>query len=147
MKFLVDFMLGKLARDLRILGFDVKYIQPTSPLVLIQIAKMESRIIITRNTKLKNYPEVFFIDSEIPQNQVKIVLKQFNLERNIRPFSRCLNCGALLHPLSKSEVKGRVPFFVYENQEEFSICPQCQKIYWPGSHHKNMLQRIKKMLK
>lgn len=147
MKFLVDFMLGKLARELRMLGFDVKYAKPDSPLVLLQIAKTENRIILSRNTKLKEYPEVFFIESEIPQEQVKSVLNRFNLESEIKPFSRCLECGELLQSMDKSEVKGRVPFFVFQNHDDFSICINCQKIYWRGSHLKNMQQRIKKILR
>ncbi|MCX7785892.1 MAG: Mut7-C RNAse domain-containing protein [candidate division WOR-3 bacterium] len=147
MKFLVDFMLGKLARELRMLGFDVKYIQPNSPLVLLQIAKTENRTILSRNTKLKDYPEVLFIESEIPHEQIKRVLKQFNLEKEIRPFSRCIVCNELLQSIDKPEVKGRVPFFVFQTQKDFSVCPQCQKIYWRGSHWKNMQQRIKKILK
>ncbi|MEO0092556.1 MAG: Mut7-C RNAse domain-containing protein [candidate division WOR-3 bacterium] len=147
MKFLVDFMLGKLARELRMLGFDAKYIKPDNPLVLLQIAKTENRIILSRNTKLKDYPEVFFIESEIPQEQVKSIINRFNLEKEIRPFSRCLECGELLQSIDKSEVKGRVPFFVFQNHDDFSICSKCQKIYWKGSHLKNMQQKIKKILR
>lgn len=151
-KFLVDFMLGKLARELRIIGFDVQYIRPPdiknkSPLTVINLLKQQERIILTRNTKLKGYSDVVFITSEKPNEQIEQVIKQFNLKKEIKPFNRCLVCNEILISVAKDEVKGRVPFYIFQTKNEFSCCPRCQKIYWQGTHLKDMKKRVRKLQK
>jgi uncharacterized protein len=150
-KFLVDFMLGKLARELRLLGFDTRYINPLTdelpnPTVLLKLAQSENRIILTRNTKLKNYPGVVFINSDYIDEQIALVIKSFKLKIDIKPFSRCLVCNEILVSIKKREIKGRVPFYIFQTKDEFSSCPKCQKIYWAGTHQKNMLARVRKLI-
>lgn len=151
-KFLVDFMLGKLAREIRLLGFDASYIQPQNlpnknPLALINLAKADNRIILTRNTQLKDYAEVFFITSEKTNEQIKQVIKHFQLEKAINPFSRCLICNEVLMSVTKESVKGKVPFYIFQTKQEFASCLKCQKIYWAGTHRKDMQKRVKKINK
>jgi uncharacterized protein with PIN domain len=62
-------------------------------------------------------------------------------------FSRCLLCNVLLDPISREEVEGMVPDFIFYQQKEFFRCPQCQRIYWPGSHRENMQKRIEGLFK
>ncbi|MCX7757675.1 MAG: Mut7-C RNAse domain-containing protein [candidate division WOR-3 bacterium] len=148
-KFLADFMLGKLARELRILGFDTEYLAydkltDKTPFGALKIAQNENRILLTRNKKLKNSPQVFFIESEIVQEQVIQVLTHFKLHKDIKLGSRCLICNSLLNPIPKETVKGRVPYYIYKTQNEFVFCARCQKIYWAGSHYLDMQNRLKK---
>jgi uncharacterized protein with PIN domain len=150
-RFLVDFMLGKLARELRMLGFDTHYLsydklQNRNPLEIIKIALKEQRILLTRNQKLKNYPQVFFIESDKTSHQVTAVLNHFQLRAYAQPGSRCLECNDLLQPASKENLKGKVPYYIYKTQNEFYRCPTCQKIYWPGTHYTDMKKRIEKYL-
>lgn len=150
-KFLVDFMLGKLARELRLLGFDASYIKPQNlpdknPLTLLNLAKADNRIILTRNTQLQNFPEVLFITSEKIAEQIKQVITYFKLEKEIAPFSRCLLCNEVLVAVPKDAVKGKVPFYIFQTKEKFAYCPKCQKIYWAGSHLKDMQKRLKKII-
>lgn len=151
-KILVDFMLGKLARALRIMGFDTSYIRAAdlpnkNPLILLKLAKEDNRIILTRNTKLKQYPEVFFITSEKINEQLDQVIKHYKLKKEIKLFSRCLICNEVLVGVAKEIVKGRVPFYTFETHDQFVECPKCKKIYWQGTHLQNMTKRVKKVLK
>lgn len=150
-KFLVDFMLGKLTRELRLLGFDTRYINLQTddlrnPMILLKLAQSENRIILTRNTKLKNYSGVVFINSEYINEQIAQVIKSFKLKIDIKPFSRCLVCNEILISVKKEEIKGKVPFYIFQTKDEFSCCPKCQKIYWAGTHQKNMRERVRKLI-
>ncbi len=144
-------MLGKLARELRLLGFDTRYINPQTdelrnPMILLKLAQSENRIVLTRNTKLKNYSEVVFINSEYIDEQIAQVMKSFKLKIDIKPFSRCLACNEILVSVKKEQIKGRVPFYIFQTKDEFSCCPKCQKIYWAGTHQKNMQERVRKLI-
>ena len=145
-KFLVDFMLGKLAKQLRILGFDTQYIKEKySPLLLIKLAEGEDRALLTRNTKLKAYTCVVFIESENLKDQIHQIFTHFKINKETKPFSRCLICNELLIPISKPEVKGKVPFYIFQTKDKFSLCPKCNRIFWQGTHLKDMKKRVRKM--
>lgn len=139
-------MLGKLARELRILGIDALYIEKKdlrdNPLSALNQAKQTGRGFLTRNTKLKEYPDTLFISSEKVEAQARQVIKHFNLQNEIRPFSRCLKCNEVLVANSKNEAKGRVPFYIFQTKDVFAYCPQCDKYYWQGTHLKNMQRRL-----
>lgn len=144
-------MLGKLAKQLRMFGFDVQYIKPRAneiynPISLLKLAQQEKRIILTRNTKLKPYPKVFFITSENFQLQIQQIIEHFKVAKEINLFSRCLVCNEVLMPVPKSEVKNKVPFYIFQTKKKFSFCPKCQKIYWAGTHLKDMKKRLGKII-
>ncbi len=144
MKFICDGMLGKLCRYLRICGIDTQY--SNEGLKTLLLAKKEGRIIITRNTLLKNKEEVFFIEDEDLFIQLKTIIKKFNLADQLNFFSRCLCCNELLVPIEKEKVKDRVPFYTYKNFNEFAECPECGRVYWKGSHYQKMVKDIKKLI-
>jgi uncharacterized protein len=142
MKFLVDRMLGKLAKKLRILGYDTVYYQGKDPDPLIQMARREGRTVLTRNSSLisgtSEFP-VIGVSEDDPHLQLKALIGQGWLSRDqAKPFSRCLPCNALLHRISSAEAEGKVPDFVFYHQKEFFRCPECGRIYWKGSHQENM---------
>jgi len=146
MKFLVDHMLGKLAKELRMLGYDTIYYRGEDPRQLIQLARQESRLILTRNTKLiPKRPEDRIV--KVMEDQPLLQLRELAQKEYISLdgetlFSRCLVCNTLLDEIPREEVQGRVPDFIFYQQREFSQCPQCQRIYWQGSHHENMKRKI-----
>lgn len=149
MKFLVDSMAGKLARWLRILGFDARYERSGDPKSLIEIAEEEGRIILTRNGAFRKYigtANIFFLSSEIPELQLREVMDHFKLKDKVNPFTRCVECNVPLLQVSREDVKGKVPFFVYKTRHEFSRCPSCNRIYWRGTHVEAMERWIKKIL-
>jgi len=138
-------MLGKLARELRLLGIDCAYQKQPDSTQALKTAKSETRILLTRNTKLRDKESVFFIESERVVEQIQQVFKAFpKLELN--PMSRCLKCNALLIEREKTSVKLKVPFYVFKVHDRFYSCPNCNKIYWRGTHYEDMKSRINQYL-
>jgi len=149
MKFLVDRMLGKLAKELRMLGYDTIYYRGEDAHQLIQLARQEGRLILTRNTKL--IPRKFDVtilevmeDDPIHQLRELIGKGYISLDEEAL-FIRCLLCNSLLNELPREEVMGKVPDFIFYQQKAFFQCPQCQRIYWHGSHQENMQRKVEKL--
>ena len=142
MKFVVDRMLGKLAKELRMLGYDTVYYQGEDPRHLIEMARQEERAILTRNGKLMaKRPEDQII--RVTEDQPDLQLKQLIHRGTISPgetalFSRCLLCNALLEEIPRGEAEGQVPDFIFYHQKDFFRCPRCDRIYWKGSHQEHM---------
>jgi uncharacterized protein len=150
MKFLVDLMLGKLAKKLRMLGYDTTYYRGQDALELIQLARQQDRVILTRNKELTPNTEndrIIQIEEDKPFLQIKellvrdvIILNQDSL------FSRCLLCNFPLNEMTREEVEGKVPDFIFYQENPFYGCPQCHRIYWPGSHLKRMEKSLKVLI-
>lgn len=140
-------MLGKLARELRLLGIDCAYEKELNSNLLFRKAKQSARIFLTRNTKLKTQTGTIFINSEKVVEQVQQILNTFADNLVIRPMSRCLNCNEILIEQAKANIKSKVPFYVYQTCERFYACPKCQKIYWRGTHYQDMQNRVRQYLK
>ncbi|MEK7773082.1 MAG: Mut7-C RNAse domain-containing protein [Deltaproteobacteria bacterium] len=149
-KFFADSMLGKLARWLRTLGCDVEYERHIEDDALIKRALTEDRIVLTRDTLLirrrRLRGRVFFIESGLAGDQLKAVVDRFNLSA-AGFLTRCLRCNALLERVEKDAVKVSVPPYVYQTHNEFSVCPECARVYWGGTHREGMLREMERMLK
>ena len=141
-------MVGKLARWLRVLGFDVAYSNTFSDDEIVRLAEAESRIILTRDTSFasrRNLPQTLLVDSDHYKEQVRQVLRRFNL-KEFKIFSRCVECNTPLQEVDKEAVFERIPPYVYLTQERFAACPSCKRVYWRGTHTEKMLQRIVSVL-
>lgn len=147
MKFIVDDMLGKLAKWLRILGYDALYCRTQNDYDLIEIAQKEGRILLTRDIQLsKNWiVPTLLIKDEVIEDQLKQVIQRFNLEMEEHLFSRCPICNTLLIKIEKDEIKDKLPEFVYQSYNEFWTCTTCNRYYWTGSHWMNIKTKIKKL--
>ncbi len=149
MKFIVDRMLGKLVKGLRMLGYDTIYYRGEGVYPLIQLARQQGRVILTRNTKLipkRPEDQIFSIKADKPFLQLEeLIQKGYISSDRITLFSRCLLCNALLEEIPREEAEGKVPDFIFNQQKEFSRCPQCLRIYWQGSHLEKMHQRIEEL--
>ncbi len=145
-RFAADRMLGRLARWLRVIGQDVIYGRHLSGYGLIHAARAENRLILTRDRGLKQKqpPEFIFIDSDDYREQLRQVIRECGLRAGDALFSRCLECNAVLQARSKESVETLVPPYVFASQEKFFWCPQCRRVYWPATHHKKMLEELKK---
>jgi len=144
--FFADVMLGRLAKWLRILGYDTAYNQSISSEELVNKARKQGRTILTRNKKvikILSPTEHLFIEDDLLINQLKQVVKTFDLDLCGNLFTRCTQCNEAITLISKEEVKEEIPPFVYKNYEEFSKCLKCGKIFWPGTH----LSRVEEVLK
>ncbi len=145
MKFAADKMLGRLTRWLRVIGQDVTYGPHLSGYGLIREARREGRLILTRDRGLtrKNPPDYLLIQSDQFREQLKQVVQTCRLEPFKEAFTRCVECNTVLQPVPKEAVRERVPPYVFSNQERFSFCLRCQRIYWPATHQQKMVEQLK----
>jgi uncharacterized protein with PIN domain len=143
MQFLVDKTLGKLAKWLRILGFDTIYLEyPALPEIREQVA--QGRIFLTRNRRLlPNVPGAVFISSDHVDAQLGQLYREGHIDfKEELWFSRCILCNVPLTNVSNEEVDTLVPEYVRRTASLFARCPLCGKVYWPGSHLNRMKERI-----
>lgn len=141
MKFIADAMLGRLARQMRLLGYDVTYDRSLQDNDIIRISLEERRIILTRDSGLAKRPlaaKHFFVHGDVIQKQLDQIVKAFPPSRSMTPLSRCSICNEALVAVAKEDVKERVPSYVYETHADFSRCLKCGRTYWKGSHVKKM---------
>ncbi|MEW6618269.1 MAG: Mut7-C RNAse domain-containing protein [bacterium] len=147
MKFIADDMLGKLAKWLRILGYDTIYYRTQNDYDLIEIAQNEGRILLTRDSQLaRNWiVPTLLIKDEIIDEQLKQVIQRFKIEIGCALFSRCPKCNTLLIEIDKEAIKDKLPEFVYQTYNEFWSCPTCNRYYWQGSHWMNIKAKVENL--
>ena len=136
-KFIVDFMLGRLARWLRIFGYDAEYYSGVSRTGLLYQSLKEKRILLTRDHVLsrKRAWQFLLIKSNFFLDQLKQIKDETGIEFDSnRLFSRCTFCNVVVETIDKQKIKGKVPEYVYATHDEFSHCRKCKRIYWAGTH-------------
>lgn len=149
-KFILDLHLGKLARLLRLLGFDTLYKNNYADCEIVRLAREKKRIILTRDRNILKYKDVthgYWIRSQNPDKQLTEVIERFDLKRQIKPFSRCLVCNGLLKKVEKKKIVDRLKPRTRRYFDEFYRCRNCQKIYWKGSHYEKMQAYLKNHVK
>ena len=139
-------MLGSLGRWLRILGYDAAYDPRISRLELVRMARRERRTLLTRDRRLIRRRDLtlsLFVEHEDLGAQLRQVLNSLPQDhRRPAPLTRCLECNQLLERVKKSLVAERVPPYVYATQSEFCRCPQCERLFWAGTHRQRILERL-----
>jgi uncharacterized protein len=142
-------MLGKLAKWLRILGFDASYGNRADDRELLQTARRERRVLLTKDHLLiqsaKNIRSLL-IESDDWRLQLAQVLEVLELRDKARPLSRCLACNVRLKRLARKNARNLVAPFVFERAAAFSICPRCERVYWPGTHFGDMDSKLSGIL-
>lgn len=151
MTFLVDCMLGKAAKWLKILGFDVLFFSSAEDEALLELASKEARTLLTRDHALAARARArkaacLLVESEVWEEQVRQVLDDLGLTAEARPFTRCVECNEPLRPLSPQNAANLVAPFVLERETEFSLCPACGRVFWPGTHHADMRAKVAALL-
>jgi uncharacterized protein len=144
-KFICDVHLGKLARYLRMMGFDVHYKNDLSDEEIVENSLNQRRAILTRDRgilKRNNVTHGYYVRSSRIEEQVKEIIKRFDLRKSIKEFTRCLECNSELIKIAKEKISGNLPPKVSQSQEEFFSCSGCGKLYWKGTHHQKMLAFI-----
>ena len=157
-RFLADAMLGRLARWLRILGFDADYF-PGEDDDLFHKARLEGRVLLSRDTRLiqrcaaginpvsgrgaSSPPAHLFIQSDHVMEQLRQVVAALRLDLATPRLHRCTRCNMALQSRDKAEVLGLVPEFVWSQHQAFWACPGCRRIYWPGTQWQRMEEVIK----
>lgn len=173
-RFIADGHLGKLTRDLRLLGFDVLYERDPSDEQLLELITLDQpsvtaatsgsagqpsvaaatsgstghRALLTRDRRLLMHSIVqhgYYLRSQKPLEQTTEVLRRFDLFDLIRPFTRCLRCNALLQPIDKNAVIDRLEPLTKIHYHDFRRCTGCEQLYWPGSHFEKLQTRIQEI--
>ena len=142
--FVADVMVGKLARWLRVLGFDVIYSNALDDDEILRLAQSENRVILTRDTGLiarSRDQRCLYIASGDYKEQLRQVLQTFGL-KEFNVLSRCLECNTPLQDVDKEAVFEKIPPFVYLTQDRFAVCASCGRVYWHGTHADEILKRI-----
>ncbi len=140
-------MLGKLAKWLRMLGYDTVYIADADDDELVRIAVHEGRILLTRDLRLRERRMVrkrsVFVDWGTTSEQVRQVFRELGLSlESAALFTRCTLCNSEIKPMEKRNVDGRVPPYVFETQSQYGYCSACDKIYWRGTHVQHVLEAL-----
>jgi uncharacterized protein with PIN domain len=150
MKFIVTRELGRLVKWLRILGFDTEYFKEDNYSKLKIIALRDQRVILTKNTKLSKPRGIKLvrIKSDLLNQQLSEILKELEIkpDKNLM-FSRCTICNVALESVDKDKIKHKVPEFVFNAQQDFVVCPVCQRVYWAGTHWGNVTEVLEEIFK
>jgi uncharacterized protein with PIN domain len=148
-RFVADGHLGKLTRDLRLLGIDVVYSPLACDAELVAVSANDDRALLTRDRPLLMHAAVrdgYFPRSQLAEEQTRAVISRFELRQMIAPFTRCLNCNGLLAKISKAEVIDRLEPLTKIYYESFRRCAECGQVYWSGSHFEKLQARVERIL-
>ena len=148
MKFMADVMLGRLAKWLRILGYDTAYIRNIRDTELIRLSLAECRMVLTRDTRLikkKGVKNYLFITDDHFVAQLKQVVSELHIPYSKNTFSRCIICNEHLLSFSKDAACNIVPEYVCKTEDIFGRCPECHRIYWKGTHYKEMERILREL--
>jgi uncharacterized protein len=145
-KFVADVHLGKLTKYLRLCGFDTFYETNLTDSEIIEISLSQGRAIITRDIGLLKNKKVthgFWLRSQEPRMQLREVFTRFDIKKPKALFTRCMECNGLLRDTAKDEILDRLLPMTRRYYRKFKICDRCFRIYWNGSHYRNMKKDIK----
>lgn len=144
-RFVADVHLGRLAGYLRLLGFDCRYRNDFGDDELLEISRAERRTVLTRDVGLLEHACLThgaFVHQTDPRRQLREVLDRFDLWSRISPLTRCARCNSPLERVPRAAALGRVPDAVAREYREFTRCPGCGRLYWPGSHPERLRERL-----
>lgn len=146
-KFVADTNLGRLAKWLRILGYDAVFYKDVSIFTLSRIANSENRIFLTRSQKITNrklFDHVRLIKCDYVFDQLQ-ELQCLITDDEEYLLTRCSICNKLLYEVEKQKLESLVPTYVYQTNVQFKICRACGKIYWSGTHNEEIKKKLKEV--
>lgn len=146
-RFITTIELGRLARWLRLLGFDCIFFDRDKKKDLVIESLREDRVILTRDPKLSRFSgaRMVHVESDFVEKQLERVIRDLRLKIDKKSmFTRCVECNAATEGIDKEEIKEKVPPYVCKTQKEFMRCPGCGKIYWRGTHWDLAVKFLKK---
>lgn len=130
-------------------GYDTLFFQGDDDAQMISIAGDEGRVILTRDTQIMRRRVVtggtikaILIRSDDSERQMLQVIDELHLSPFFNPFTICLECNQPLTEKSKSQVKERVPPYVFRTRDQYMECPHCNRLYWRGTHWQAMKERL-----
>ena len=147
-RFVCDGHLGRLTRNLRLLGFDVAYDQNADDQQLLRIMQVEDRTLLTRDRRLLMHAIVksgYCPRSQNPNEQTIEVIRRFDLLASVAPFTRCIRCNGSLQDVAKTDVVEKLEPLTKIYYEQFRRCTGCGQIYWSGSHFAQLQKRLEQI--
>lgn len=144
-RFVVDIHLGRLARWLRMLGFDTAYDARYDDARIVEIAASEGRVILTRDRGLLKNTRVthgYWVRATNPRAQIEEVVGRLDLRAQFAPFTRCMECNGTIDECPLGEVRDHVPPKARDRSRKFYRCSDCRKVYWEGTHVERMRRLI-----
>lgn len=147
--FILDVHLGRLAKYLRLCGFDTLFSAFYEDREIIETARQENRIILTRDRlllKAAGEARGYQVKSQYHDEQLREVFERFNLKEYVNLFSRCISCNTRLEEVEKEVIADRLLADTRRYFSSFKRCPQCDRIYWEGSHYDNMKKSLAPLL-
>ena len=147
-RFVVDVNLGRLARLLRVFGFDVWWSSDADDQSLADISLERQRILLTRDRGLLKRRAItrgLFVHSLEPEQQALEVIRRLDLREQLAPLTRCVRCNGMLAAASKDEVIDQLEPLTRRYYDEFSRCADCGRIYWAGSHYARLLSLVDRL--
>ena len=152
-KFIVDNNVGKLAKWLRIMGYDALMFTDKDDGKMVKTALNQNRVILTKDTQVMKRRLVtsgkvraILIEGNESKTQLQQVVRTLALDYQFKPFSLCLECNQSLVERAKNEVSNLVPLHVLETQSHYMECPSCHRIYWRGTHWQAMSEELEKFM-
>ncbi len=152
LSFIVDSNAGKLARWLRMMGYDALFFRDIDDSRLIELALREGRVVVTRDTQIARRRvaadgslRVILTREDDPKKQLLQVVEELDLDWRGSEFRQCLECNQPLTPRTRDEVRDLVPPFVFRTQHRYMQCSSCGRVYWPGTHWQRMKQSLEEI--
>jgi uncharacterized protein with PIN domain len=150
MKFIADVMLGRLAKWMRIAGYDVEYSPQIEDSEIAEWGLREKRVILTRDTLLIRRKTVrdnhFLVRGDGWREQLRQVVRNYPLDIRKQMLTRCLRCNSLLLPVPRDSLRDKVPEYVFKTQKSFETCPSCLRVYWGATHRESMVRGLGDLL-
>lgn len=150
--FFVDAMLGNIAKKMRLMGYDVKYLADIEDNELIKHAKNENRIIISRDEELVRKGIQMNIKSIFLKNQKEIeqlreIINKLNLKiiQINGDHARCPKCNSKTQSILKKNIHKKISSKILAFNDKFWECKFCDKIFWEGTHIKNLQKLVNEL--
>ena len=150
-RFVVDVNVGRLAKWLRVMGYDTLFPREAGDNELVRIAIKEGRVLVTRDGGIARRRAVRLgqmrlvrIEDDDLRSQLRQVVRDLQLDLN-SGFSRCVRCNQVLNAIAKNDVAERLPPYVLQTQYQFMECAECSRLYWRVTHWSNMVAELEQV--
>ena len=147
-RFVADVNVGRLAKWLRVMGYDTLFPRENGDSELVRVALKEGRVLVTRDAEIARrraartgQMTVVLIEKDDLRSQLRQLVRDLGLNLSAG-FSRCVRCNEPLRPIAKQDVAERLPPYVLLTQGKFFECQECLRVYWPGTHWTNMMSEL-----
>ena len=147
-RFVVDINVGRLAKWLRVMGYDAMFPRDGNDNDLVRIALRENRVLVTRDAGFsrrraakQGQLRVMLIQDDDLRSQLRQLIRDLTLDWE-SGFSRCVRCNQLLDPVEREDVADRLPHYVFQTHQNFMECSQCCRLYWRGTHWSGMVSQL-----